>query len=272
MKESPMQRLRCWTFIAIFCAVLLQSDALGESVPVRYVEGTIHGFLVLRTQEGHAIGTGDLVQVIRGEQVTSRLIFRFKDGSVDDETAVFSQRGNFQLISDHHIQKGPSFPHAMDMSIDVRRREVTVRSAGKDGKEEVTTDHLDIPADLANGMILSLLKNVRPETPETKVSMIVATPKPRMVKLAISPQGEEPFSLAGSPRKATHFVIKIELGGVTGLVAPLLGKKPPDIHVWILGGMAPAFVKEEGPFYEGGPAWSIQLTSPVWPLGAGSGL
>jgi hypothetical protein len=129
-----------------------------------------------------------------------------------------------------------------------------------------------VPPDLANGMILSLLKNIRPETPETKVSMIVATPKPRLVKLTISPQGEEPFSLVGSPRKATHFVIKIELGGVTGLVAPLLGKKPPDIHVWILGGMAPAFVKEEGPFYEGGPIWSIQLTSPVWPRGSGSGL
>jgi len=251
--------------------VQFQPDAWGESIPVRHVEGTIHGFLVLRTQEGRAIGSGDLVQVIRGEEVTSRLTFRFKDGSVDDETAVFSQRDNFELISDHHIQKGPSFPHAMDMSIDVRSGEVTVRSMGKDGKEEVTTDHLDIPPDLANGMVLSLMKNIRPETPETKVSMIVATPKPRLVKLTISPKGEEPFSLAGSPRKATHFVIKIELGGVTGLVAPLLGKKPPDIHVWIIGGMAPAFVKEEGPFYEGGPVWSIQLTSPVWPRGSGSG-
>jgi hypothetical protein len=272
MNGSPTQRLRSWTFTAVLCATQFQSDAWGESIPVRHVEGTIHGFLVLRTQEGHAIASGDLTQVIRGEQITSRLIFRFKDGSVDDETAVFSQRGNFQLITDHHIQKGPSFPHAMDMSIDVRRGQVTVRSTGKDSKEEMTTDHLDIPPDLANGMILSLMKNIRPETPETKVSMIVATPKPRLVKLTISPQGEEPFSLAGSSRKATHFVIKIELGGVTGLVAPLLGKKPPDIHVWIIGGMAPAFVKEEGPFYLGGPTWNIQLTSPVWPRGSGSGL
>src|SRR5215469_17650462 len=188
MKESPMQRLRCWTFIAIFCAVLLQSGAMGESVPVRYVEGTIHGFLVLRTQEGHAIAVGDLVQVIHGERVISRLLFRFQDGSVDDETAVFSQRGTFQLITDHHVQKGPSFPQSMDMSIDVRQGRVTVRSTGKDGKEEVMTDHLDLPSDLENGMILSLMKNIQPETAETRVSMIVATPKPRLVKLAISPQ------------------------------------------------------------------------------------
>jgi hypothetical protein len=97
---------------------------------------------------------GDLFQVVRGDQVTSRLLFRFKDGSVDDETAVFSQRGDFQLITDHHIQKGPSFPHPMDLSIDVRSGQVTVRSPGKDGKEEVKSEHLDLTPDLVNGLIL----------------------------------------------------------------------------------------------------------------------
>ncbi len=46
--------------------------------------------------------------------------------------------------------------------------------------------------------------------------------------------------------------IKIELGGVTGMVAPLIGKQPPDIQIWIIGGEAPAFVKEEGFLYQGG--------------------
>jgi hypothetical protein len=85
------------------------------------------------------------------------------------------------------------------------------------------------------------------------------------VKLAISSQGEEPFSFAGSRRKATHYVVKVEIGGVTGFLAPLLGKQPPDTHVWILGGEAPAFVKFEGPLYQGGPIWRIELVSPVWP-------
>jgi hypothetical protein len=153
----------------------------------------------------------------------------------------------------------------MDLSIDVRSGQVTVRSTGKDGKEEVKSDHLDLPPDLYNGMILSIVKNILPETPETKVSMLVATPKPRLVKLAISPHGEEPFSLVGSSRKAMRYEIKIELGGVTGMVAPLIGKQPPNIQIWIIGGQAPAFVREEGPLYQGGPIWSIQLTSPVWP-------
>jgi hypothetical protein len=269
MKGSPAERLRCWSFIDLLMIALLicalQPDASADPVPVRHIEGTVHGFLALRSKEGKVLAVGDLFEVVRGDRVTSRLVFHFKDGSIDDQTTVFSQRGNFQLISDHHIQKGPSFPQPMDVSIDVPSGQVTVRSTGKDGKEEVKSEHMDLPPDLINGLILSIAKNIRPETPETKVSMVVATPKPRLVKVAISPQGEEPFSLVGSRRKATRFVLKIELGGVAGVVAPLIGKAPPEIHIWIIGGQAPAFVREEGPFFQGGPVWTIQLTSPAWP-------
>jgi hypothetical protein len=247
----------------VMCA--LPSGASAEPIPARHIEGTVHGFLAVRSKEGRVVAVGDLFQVVHGDRVTARLLFRFKDGSVDDETTVFTQRGTFQLITDHHIQKGPSFPQPMDLSIDVPSGQVTVRSAGKDGKEEDKSEHLDLPPDLVNGMILSIMKNIRPEMPETKVSMVVATPKPRLVKVAISPHGEEPFSLVGSHRKATRFQLKIELGGVAGVVAPLIGKAPPEIQIWIVGGQAPAFVREEGPLYQGGPVWTIQQTSPAWP-------
>src|SRR5207245_293785 len=39
--------------------------------------------------------------------------------------------------------------------------------------------------------------------------------------------------------------------------------QPPDSHVWVLGGAAPAFVKFEGPLYQGGPIWSIELAKPA---------
>ncbi len=129
---------------------------------MRHVEGTVHGFLALRSNEGRVLAVGDIFQVVRGDKVTSRLLFRFKDGSVDDEIAVFSQRGNFQLITDHHVQKGPSFTHPMDMSIDVHSGQVTVRSREKDGKEEIKTEKVDLP--LINGLVLSIAKNISPET------------------------------------------------------------------------------------------------------------
>src|SRR6478672_2069099 len=81
----------------------------AEPVVVRHVEGLVHGFLSLRSPEGRLLANGDLIQNARGDRVTSRLVFHFKDGSLSDETAVFSQRGHFRLLSDHLVQKGPAF-------------------------------------------------------------------------------------------------------------------------------------------------------------------
>jgi hypothetical protein len=211
------------------------------------------------------VASGDSFQVVLGNRVTSRTLFHFKDGSIDDETTVFSQRHTFQLISDRHIQKGPSFPHPMDVLIDVPTGQVTVDSTGKDGKEEVKTDHLELPPDLANGMAPVVLENLRPNSPATTVSMVVATPKPRLVKLVISNVGDDECFVAGSPRKAIHYDIKIDLGGVAGVVAPLIGKAPPDIQIWTIGGEAATFARERGPLYPEGPIMTIQLVSPTWP-------
>jgi hypothetical protein len=139
-----------------------------------------------------------------------------------------------------------------------------VRYTEDDGKEKTITDRLKLPSDVANGMTPTLLKNIRPGVTQTTLSMVAFTPKPRIVKLVISPEGEETFSTGGSSHKATRYLVKIQIGGVTGLVAPLVGKQPPDTHVWILGGDAPVFVKLEGPLYQDRPAWRIELTSPVW--------
>src|SRR5438067_6299317 len=113
--------MREWVrLISLLAIVLLQPGALpAEPIPVRYREGTIHGFLAVRTLEGKILATGDLTQTVRKNVVVSRLVFRFRDGSVDDETATFTQENEFHLISDHVVQKVPSFPHPSVVSIDV---------------------------------------------------------------------------------------------------------------------------------------------------------
>src|SRR5207237_10426475 len=103
--------------------------------------------------------------------------------------------------------------------------------------------------DVANGLLLTPMKHIKPSVPRTNVSMLATTPKPRLVKLAILPQGEEPFTIGSFRHKAMRFVVKVEIGGVTGFLARLMEKQPADTHVWVLGGEAPAFVKAEGPFY-----------------------
>jgi hypothetical protein len=159
----------------------------------------------------------------------------------------------------------------MDMLIDARSGQVTSRTTGKDGKEEVKTDHIDLPPDLANGMVPLVIENIQAGVPEVTVSTIIATPKPRLVKFVITSAGEDTCSVVGVPRKAIHYEIKIELGGVTGVVAPLVGKAPPKIQIWAIGGDAPTFIKEQGPIYAEGPLMTIELASPVWPHAPKSG-
>jgi len=246
-------------------ALLLPSAILSQSpVAVEYTEGVVRGFLVLRTLEGNVLAEGDVTQFARGDRVTSHTTLRFKDGSVNEETVVFSQRHVFRLISDHQIQKGPTFKQPMDVSVDGLTGQVTVRYTDNDGKEKTVTDRLKLPANVSNGMILTLLKNIRPDAPLTTLSLVAAAPKPRLVKLLISPEGEESVSAGGSSHKATRYVVKVDIGGIAGVVAPIVGKQPADTHIWMLGGDAPSFAKSEGPLYNGGPIWRIELTSPDW--------
>ncbi len=246
-------------------ALLWAGAPSAEPVLVRHVEGLVHGFLSLRSPEGAIIASGDLIQNARGDRVTTRLVYRFRDKSISDETAVFSQRGHFRLVSDHLVQTGPAFTQPVDMTIDAQSGQVTVRYTDEHGERKVEDEKMDLPPDVANGMIITLMKNVRRDALPPSVSLVVATPKPRLVKLVLSVAGLEPFSTGGTGRRATHYLLKVDIGGITGVLASLLGKVPPDSHVWILEGEAPAFVRSQAPMFIGGPLWQTELVSPVWP-------
>jgi hypothetical protein len=110
-----------------------------------------------------------------------------------------------------------------------------------------------------------MLQNLPTTAPVTTVSMVVVTPKPRLVKLVISNVGDDKCFVAGSSRKANRYDIKINLGGVAGVVAPIIGKAPPDIQIWTIGSDATTFARERGPLYPEGPMMTIQLASPTWP-------
>jgi hypothetical protein len=262
-KKPTQPGIRRPDFAVLCLALALPAGGhlAAETIAVRHAEGVVRGFLVLRAPGGALLANGDLIQSSHGDRVTSRLTFHFLDGSIQDETAVFLERRRFALVSDHLVQRGPSFPRPMDVSIDVAGGRVTVRYRD-DGKDKILDERMELPADLANGMTLTLLKNIEPSAAPTEVSMLLATPKPRLVKLVITKAAEDPFSIGRVRHKATRFNLKIELGGLTGLVARLLGRQPRDASVWILGGEAPAFLQSESQFFEGAPLWRIELASP----------
>jgi hypothetical protein len=253
----------------ILSAVVLAASLLGlagpaaEPVAVKYPEGIAHGFLILRTLDGKILADGDLIQTARGDQVTSRMILRFRDGSLHDETAVFTQRGHFRLVTDRLVQKGPSFPMPLEVSIEAARGTVAVRYEEK-GQPKSLSEKLDLPVDVANGFVATMIKNFDPDRAPSSLALVATSPKPRLVRLEIAPGEPDGFAIGETRRKARKYVIKVDLGGVAGVVAPLIGKQPPDTYLWLSEGDAPTFVRSEGPFFVGGPSWRLELATPSW--------
>jgi hypothetical protein len=186
------------------------------------------------------------------------------DSSYYEEIVTYSEHRVFRLLKYHVTQKGPSFNRPLEFSLDSTTGESTVHYTDHDGKERVETERIQVRPDFANGMVTTLVKDIQPNSAESRLSMIVATPKPRLVRLLISKDGEDWFSIGHAKHKAIRYRVKFDIAGVAGAFAPLVGKEPPDLYIWVLNGDAPTFLKSEGQLYSGGPIWRIELVSPTW--------
>jgi hypothetical protein len=252
--------------LLVFMMVLSWPSPLAAApVPVRFVEGAVHGFLALRTLNGVLVAPGELLQLVRGGEVESRMVFHFKDGSVLDETAVFTQQRVFTLQSYHLVQRGPVFTEDIEISLEhaTGKYRVTTK-ARKDGREEVLDGSLELPPDVYNGLVLTVAKNLPKGASET-VHYVAFTPTPRLIQLELVPAGEHKVLVGELAKTAIRYVFKPRLGIWLKLFTTLLGRMPPDSHAWIVTDVVPTFVRFEGPLYTRGPIWRIEVTSPRWP-------
>ena len=236
----------------------------AKSVAVSYAEGAAHGYLGLHNASGGNIAHGELLQTVRGNLVESRLVFRFKDGSLFDETTTFSQRRVFKLQKYRLIQRGPSFPEELDIKMDRKSGRYRVRSrAGPDQSEEVTAGRLAIPLDAYNGLIGTLLKNL-PARKSTTVRIVAFTPEPELITLALRPEAKEPVRVGDVLKTATRWVLEPQIDGMVHFFGKVLGQLPDEFRYrfWIIHDKIPAFARFEGPLHLMGPVWRIEVVSP----------
>jgi hypothetical protein len=248
-----MIRTTVWGLL-VLAMVLAGGPAVADPIAVKYAEGVTRGFPVLRSLGGERLAQGEMIQIPRGgDVVESRLIFRFKDGSLYDERVVFSQRNVFTLLSYSIVQKGPSFPETIEATVDRASGRYQVRYRGdEDSPEETLTGDFELPLDVYNGLLSTLMKNM-PVGDSATVQIVAFTPKPRLVKMLLKPAAEDPMQVNEAAVIATRFVVRPQLG----LFASLLVAEIPDVKLWIAGGDAPAFLRFEGPLYFMGPIWRI---------------
>ncbi|MGZ8382950.1 MAG: hypothetical protein ACXWWE_02965 [Nitrospira sp.] len=260
-----------WLTAPVHCAflfgiiVLLSTNLFAAPVEVRYPEGVSQGFVTLKTLDGKKIADGELSQVTTGaDRLASRLTFRFTDGSLYDETVTFSQKKHLALLSYQLTQQGPAFPEPLTISLNGETGQYQVRQHEKTNHEQVTSGHLDLPADVYNGMTITALKNLPGKT-GASIHMVVFGPEPKLYEVELKLiDDEETRNTNRKDIKATaaHYILKPRLGWFLGAVASLFGKTPPDYHFWVIKKDVPAFVRFEGSLYQNGPIWRIEQVSP----------
>jgi hypothetical protein len=265
LSRSLTQAFRRLAAPLALLALLAPARAAADPVRVRFPEGTTHGFLVLKSLQGQTLAQGELVALPKGDRMESRLTWRFRDGSLQDETVAYLQKPALKLLSYKQVQRGPSFPADVEVAFtrEPSRYEVKQREKGKKETEELA-GALELPDDVYNGMTATVLNNLAKGEVATG-HVLAFTPKPRLVKSTMRAVGEDPIIVGDARRTATRYLVDLEVGGVAGVFAKVAGKEPPELKFWVLAGPAPAFVKFEGPFFVEGPVWRIELSSPHWP-------
>jgi len=58
--------------------------------------------------------------------------------------------------------------------------------------------------------------------------------------------------------------VAFHVAGLAGVAARLIGRDPPDVYYWMVGGPAPTFVRFEGPLAAEGSVWRAELAGPRW--------
>src|SRR5439155_8066211 len=185
---------------------------------------------------------GELIEVVRGREAESRMVFYFKDKSVLDETVVFTQQRVLTMQSYRLVQRGPAFTEDVEISLERASGKYRVKTkAHKDGREAVLEGTLELPPDVYNGLALTIVKNLPKGASET-VHYVAFTPTPRLIQLELAPAGEDKVVTGELAKTTTHYVLRPRLGSWLKLFATLLGRVPPDSHAWIVNDEVPAFV------------------------------
>ena len=256
-------------FVLVVVATVGAATAPGHlaaaPVRVRAPEGSAHGFLVLRGTKAEVLAQGDWWQIPAGERLEVHLRFQFTDGSLSHETFVLTQRRVWTMLAYRSMQRGPSFPRDLDGRVDGETGRYTVTTHDRDkGTTKVDEGQLDLPeAVYGFGMLAILLRNLEPGA-GFAAHVLAFTPKPRILDLEVTPDGQDTVTIQGLPRKTSRYLATAKLGGVLGAAASIAGKQPPPLHYWLAGDPLPSFVRFDGPFYSDAPIWRVELAAPHW--------
>src|SRR6266852_5302437 len=209
----------CVNVVAL--ALLASLNAAG--VEVRWIEGTLRGFPVVRDAEGRQIGDGTLTQYIEDGKLHAQGIFDLRDGRRVREETVLDQRARLrQLFWSWKETQGDEV--LREFSVDLTTGHATARKRTGDGVD-TWDEHLDDTKDAFVGVgFMYAVKNLT-------------------VRISRDQVGE--LSMGGRRLGAERFVIHPEVPWIARLFV-----KAPDQYLWYYRPAPPAFLRADIPLAE----------------------
>lgn len=218
-------------------------------VPLRWPEGTLRGFPVIRDASGRQIADGTLTQWIEDGNLHVSATYVFKDGRVVEEQTVLAQHPELaQLRWSWEERKGTEVTRSY--SVDFTTGHAVAHKRGEDVREDTLDDAKQLGHAFAGVGFMYAVKNLAGDLEkggEVELTAVAFTPKPRTVKVSIRRDQEGPLTTGGRTLTAERFVIHPEIP--LAFIAKLF-VKAPDQYLWFYKPSPPAFLRADVPLAE----------------------
>src|ERR1700737_4056409 len=128
--RSPRSAIRS---AALLAGLAFAAASGAGAVPLRYPQGDLHGFPSMQNEAGELIADGELTQRKQGARLVVHATWRFRDGRLVVEDAVFALRPELAQQSFRWVEtRGKS---------ELRRFEVDFRSRKAHAQKLEGTEH-----------------------------------------------------------------------------------------------------------------------------------
>lgn len=244
----PPHALLCCA-LALVVALPAATARADTSIPIKliYTEGDYAGTTTIWSEDGKRMlgfiayrqhRTGDILHIER--------VAHFRDGS-RDEDAVDAQVGaQLRAIGGHSVIRDTRGKPMVDLRIDVAQRHLSGFYVDK-GKRETVDEQVDITAATYWGPLYQLVvKNFAANAVDGKVVVqsVVTTPKPRLLDMEFSRDGDARVTHPGGSLQAHRITL---LPTVNFLVDPILQRLVPKTEFLVAEGDPPLLAQFTGP-------------------------
>jgi hypothetical protein len=230
--------------VVVMCAALP-----AHAVPLRWPEGTLRGFPVVRDASGRQIANGTLTQWIEDEKLHVTATYDFEDGRVVEEQTVLQQHPELaQLRWSWEERKGKEVERSY--SIDFTTGHAVVHKRGEEDRDDHLDDARKLGRAFAGVGFMYAVKNLAADLEkggEIELTAVAFTPKPRTVTVSVRRDLEGSLAMGGRTLPAERFVVHPEIP--LAFIAKLF-VKAPDQYLWFYRPSPPAFLRADIPLAE----------------------